>query len=67
MHTINKDNIPLYDGNLKEVTNEKLAGDSLWYTNKQIDNMDNGVTYYLVSTDRYVSSEDIDQVSGIEK
>lgn len=67
VHTIDNANIPLYDGNLNEVSNEKLAGDSLWYTNKQIDNMDNGVTYYLVSTDRYVRSEDIDQVSGIQQ
>lgn len=67
VHTIDKDNIPLYDGNLKQVADEKLAGDSLWYTNKQIDDRDTGVTYYLVSTDRYVSSNDIDEVSGIQK
>ncbi|WP_125771437.1 hypothetical protein [Companilactobacillus furfuricola] len=67
VHTLDKDNIPLYNGDLKPVANEKLAGDSLWYTNKQIDDRDNGSTYFLVSTDRYVSSADIDQVSGVQK
>ena len=50
--------IQLYDGNGNMVTGSTVDGNSSWYTNQQVD-IQNGLTYYQISTNRYISSNDV--------
>lgn len=59
---------PLYDHNLKKVSGRSLAPNSSWQTDRTItvypsDNSKETVHYYRVSTDEWVSSDDIDAVT----
>lgn len=59
--------VPLYDGDGNAVNNESVSGDTNWYTNRQINNNDTGVSYYQIATNRYVSSEYIDTYTPVNK
>lgn len=56
---------PLYDHNQKKISGRSLAPNSSWQTDRSIvvypaDNSTAAVHYYRVSTDEWVSSDDID-------
>lgn len=64
IHVVNQPQIQLYDGNGIAIGGMYVKGDTSWYTNQQAVNIDTGVTYYQVSPNRYVSSNDVDSFVG---
>lgn len=60
IHSIDSSNIPLYDQNGNVIPGVNLQGNYYWYTNQEIYDRDSGNSYFQVSTNRYVSEQDID-------
>lgn len=63
--TDNGGSVPLYDGNGNIIDGQSVGGNTSWYTNQQVINLNNGITYYQISTDRYISENNIASYSGV--
>lgn len=64
VHTISGGLVQVYDGNGTAIAGISVAGDTAWYTNQQAIDLNTGVTYYQISPDRYVCSDDVDSFTG---
>lgn len=64
VHVVAGGPVQVYDGNGTAIAGISVAGDSAWYTNQQAIDLNSGVTYYQISPDRYVCSNDVDSFTG---
>lgn len=64
VHTIPGGLVQVYDGNGTAIAGISVAGDTAWYTNQQAIDLNSGVTFYQISPDRYVCSDDVDSFTG---